>query len=37
MSHPFICFLSGALGAFLMFATIAFLPEIGEFLERFKK
>ncbi len=31
------CFLAGALGSLLMFLTICFLPEIGDFLKRFRK
>jgi hypothetical protein len=31
------CFLAGALGSLLMFLSICFLPEIGDFLKRFRK
>jgi hypothetical protein len=34
---PLFCFFSGALGALMMFTVIAFSPEIGDFLSRFKK
>ena len=34
---PFYCFLAGALGALAMFTIIAFSPEIGDFLNRFKR
>ena len=34
---PIICFLSGALGVLAMFILIAFSPEIGDFLSRFKR
>jgi len=32
-----LCFLSGALGVLAMFILIAFSPEIGDFLSRFRK
>jgi len=32
-----LCFFSGALGVLAMFILIAFSPEIGDFLSRFRK
>jgi|688.fasta_scaffold39868_3 hypothetical protein len=37
MSDPIICFLSVALGVLAMFILIAFSPEIGDFLSRFRR
>lgn len=37
MNSPLICFLSGAFGALTMFLLIAFIPEIEDFIKRFRR